>query len=330
MKESKRRNENRSAIGPLWETASQFYWNHLIIRCASPACSLRLNLQPAVLARFRGIHFNNRWYHETACLKEALVGPLRQMLLNYGQNRNRGHRFPLGLLLVKRGVITPSELREGLRLQRQAGAGKLGYWLRRVTPLDEDKICAALGQQWGCPVFPLDRQTSPASLELAPPYPLLAAAKAIPAFATADGLQWHIAFSERVDHSLLYALEEILSCRTYACVSRESAVNEALEQFRKLASGNEICFDSVRDPSEMAATICSYVAQMDVRQVKVVRAAGFIWVAFLQRGARKDLLFRVASEPNTSSADFPVAQIKAFPIPADNGKDGVVDVAGQL
>jgi hypothetical protein len=284
-----------------------------------------LNHQPAVLARFRGIHFNHRWYHDIACLQDALLAQLKRQLWASGTGNHRPHRMPIGLLLVKRGAITPAELRNGLELQRAAGTGKLGYWLRQFTTLDEDEICAALGQQWGCPVFPLDRQTAPPVTRNAPPYLLLAAAKAVPVFATRDGRQWHIAFSERIDHTLLYALEEILECQTLACVARESAVNEALELFQKRASGNEICFDSVRDPVEMAATICSYAAQMDARQVKTVRAAGYLWVAFFQRGSRRDLLFRLPSEVLRSPLESLEEPGKAISTLADMRKDSVRD-----
>jgi hypothetical protein len=325
MTEFKEGSEMPRDAKPFWESAADFYWKHLMIRCGSPACSLRLNLQPAVLARFRGIHFNHRWYHDIACLQEALLAQLKRQLLPTGARSHRPHRIPIGLLLLKRGAITPEELRDGLRLQRTAGTGKLGYWLRQVTALDEDEICAALGQQWGCPVFPLDRQTAPPVTRNAPPYLLLAAAKAVPAFATHDGRQWHIAFSDRIDHTLLYALEEILECRTLACVARESAVNEALELFQKHTSASENCFDSVRDPGEMAATICSYAAQMDARQVKTVRAAGYLWAAFFQKGARRDLLFRLPPEALPSPLELLAGQGKAIPTLADMRKDGVRD-----
>ena len=325
MRELEEKREKGAGAKPLWESATDFYWKHLMIRCGSPACSLRLNLQPALLARFRGIHFNRRWYHDIACLQDALLAQLKRQLMTTGRASQRPHRMPIGLLLVKRGAITPGELRDGLRLQREAGTGKLGYWLRQFTALDEDQICAALGQQWGCPVFPLDRQTAPLVTRNAPPYLLFAAAKAVPAFTTLDGRQWHIAFSERIDHSLLYALEEILECRTLACVARESAVNEALELFQKHASSSENCFDSVRDPVEMAATICSYAAQMDARQVKTVRAAGYLWAAFFQRGARRDLLFQLPPETRRSLLEQPSAVCKAIPALADMRKDSVRD-----
>jgi hypothetical protein len=324
-------NQDRSMASKLpWKYAAPFSWKHLMIRCGSPDCSLRMKMQPAVFARFRGIHFQSRWYHEALCLTEALVDAVKQMLSNAVPGRQRPHRLPLGLLLVKRGAITPQELREGLRLQRQAGTGKLGYWLRQFTALEEDQICAALSQQCGCPVFPLNEHTAPPPTPDAPPYPLLATAKAVPVFTTPNGRQRHIAFSERVDHTLLYALEEILGCRTFACVARESAVAEALEQFRKRSAGNEICFDTVRDPAEIAATICSYAAQMDVREVKVVPAGGYLWVAFFRKGVRRDLLFRVPSGDAACAGELPLPQIKAFPEMDDMRRDGVVGAAGLL
>lgn len=296
-------------------------WKNLLVRCGSPNCAQRIRIRPAVLTRFRGIEFQNRWYHETACLEDELIVRVRN-LLAVNRTGARAHRVPIGLLLVQRGAITAAELRDSLRLQRQAGGGKLGYWLQQITAVDEEQICAALGQQWGCPVFPLDGRAASAMPANVPPYALLAAAKAVPAFATLDGRQWHIAFSERIDHTLLYAWEAILECKTFACVARESAVNEALDELQRAAE-NEVCFDSMRDAQEMAATIGSYAAQWDARQIKVERAAGFIWAAFFQRGARRDLLFRVSRERVAAREHIAPAPDKALVIPADIRRDGV-------
>lgn len=330
MYELTKRDRRDDAASFRWGNLAEHCWKHLMIRCGSPSCTSRLKAQPAVFAKFNGVHYNNRWYHDSACLKEALIEQLGYMLLQQGPRRNRAHRIPIGLLLVERSAITAAELREALRLQRQAGAEKLGYWLQQITKIDEGQICAALGQQWGCPVFPLDRHfSSPMALSM-PPYPLLAAAKAVPAFSTQNGRQLHVAFSERIDHTLLYALGEILQCQTFGCVARESAVRESLEVLHKQASEHDISFDSVHDPREMAATICSYAAQMDVRQLKVVRAAGYIWVAFFQRGARRDLLFREPVAVQQSRKPAVPSMLKAFPALADIRKDGVSDAAELL
>lgn len=314
-----------SGSKPFWENATAFHWKDLLVRCGSPHCDLRVKVQPALLTRFRGIQFQRRWYHEAACLKEDLTSRLRSLLSVAATPR--AHRIPIGLLLIKRGVITPRQLRAALQLQHQAGSGNIGYWLMQVADLDEEQICAALSQQCGCPVFPLEIHATPSFTGNTPPYLLFEAAKAIPAFATPDGREWHIAFAERIDHTLLYAWEQILQCKTYACVARASTINEALELSQKRITRKEICFDSVRDPVEMAATICSYAAQMDARHIKVERAVGYVWAVLFQRNARRDLLFCVAPEPISRARQFLPVSDKANRLLADIRRDSVWNAA---
>jgi len=304
--------------GSLWDSS----WWRWAVRCGAADCSFRLKVQPAWLAKYRGIQFQQRWYHDANCLEGALLSQLQQLLLPTYTKPPRAHRLPIGLLLVKRGAITPKELQEGLRLQREAGTGKLGYWLRRFTLLTEDQICGALSQQWGCPVFPLERHRVSPLGGKGVPFPLLAAAKAVPVFASLGGRQWYVAFSDHVDHTLLYAIEEILGARTLACVAKESAVEESLEGLSKQSAGNEICFDTVRSPAEMASTICSYAAQLDMRALRLVRAAGFLWAALFRHSTRRDLLFRLPPESSDRSLAPFMFSKECFRF-ADIRRDGV-------
>jgi len=296
------------------------------VRCAGADCRRGNVAKLAVLTQFSGVHYNNRWYHQPDCLKAALTSRLSQMLQSFADSRDRVHRLPFGLLLVNRGVVSAQELKEALRLQREAGYGKLSHWLQQIVPLDEAEVTAALGQQWGCPVFRLTPQSVLAGSQNPVPFPILAAAKAVPVHASQTGQQIHIAFSERVDHTLLYAVEAMLGCRTIACVSPDSLLREALERLRRQDSGNEITFDTVRDPNEMASTICNYAVQMDARRIKAERAGAYIWVAFFRREARRELLFRLPGA-RANELEFSRERIKPFSIPADNGKDGVSNAA---
>ncbi len=311
-----------------WRRITALDWNHLTIRCCAPDCRRHGKAQFALLARSRGIYYNNGWYHETICLKSALLRHLQSLLLSFSQDRGKPYRLPLGLLLVNRGAITPQELRAALQLQQRAGYGKLGYWVRQIVDLNESRLTAALGQQWGCPVFPLNQHTAAAHVPGCPPFSLLAAAKAVPAYSAFDGRLLHIAFSDHVDHTLLYALEEILGCRTVACVSTESSVNLALEMLRRHGSGDDICFDSVHDPFEIADTICNYAAHLRAKRLKVVRAGGYIWAALFRKELRRDLLFRASSPKQFRYRETEFANAKDFLSSADTRKDGVYDAAG--
>src|ERR1700690_2612169 len=97
-----------------------FRWEQFIIRCGSPLCIRHQKALPSVLARYRGIYYNNRWYHEIACVEQSLIPRLEQLLSSYAQDRSRAHRLPLGLLLISRGAITPIQLREALLRPRSA------------------------------------------------------------------------------------------------------------------------------------------------------------------------------------------------------------------
>jgi len=311
-----------------WRRAQKMDWNHLMVHCGAPDCTRRGKSQLALVARFTGIYYNNGWFHNTSCLKGALVNQLQHLLLSFAKEQEKPYRLPIGLLLVNRGAITSQDLRAALQLQRRAGYGKLGYWIRQIVDLSEARLTAALSQQWGCPVFPLNEHTSFTAVRDCPPFPLLAAAKAVPAYRAPDGRQLHIAFSDHVDHTLLYALGEILDCQTVACVSTESSVNLALEMLRRHGSSHEICFDSVHEPLEIAAAICSYAAQLSARRLKVVRAGGYVWAALFRGEVRRDLLFRAPAPQQFRPREPQGTGIKDIPSIADKRRDGVYDANG--
>jgi hypothetical protein len=312
------------------ECLEKFHTRQLIVRCAAHDCSRHETPQLALVARYSGVYFRNRWYHQVSCLQAELANQIEQLLLTYTFDRGRPHRLPLGLLLITRGAITAGQLREALRRQREEGHGKLGHWLRQSVNLEEAQLTAALGQQWGCPVFPLDRQASAPIWLDGPPLSILLGSRAVPVHAAIEGRQMHIAFADRVDHTLLYALEEILGFRTHACVSGESSVNRVLEELSRRANSTEICFDSVRDPAEIAAAICSYARQLNGSRLKVARAGSYIWAAIFVKEARRDLLFRMPYGPTETRREGTTERIKAFVGAADIRKDGVLDATPPL
>jgi len=314
-----------------WVARREKWWERLASRCAGPECPYRGKLWPAWLRKTTGVEFDGRWYCEVGCLKPILVLQLQQLLSRFLYERPRIHRLPIGLLLVNRSVITHDQLREALRLQRDAGRGKLGDWLRQLDVVNESQITAALAQQWGCPVFPLEQlATFLFSSELLP-LPLLESAGAVPACASPDGRLLHLAFGERIDHTALYAIEQMLGCRTVACAANESTISAVLAQFRQHTDSEETCFETVRDPREMSLIISSYAAELRAVQIALVRTATYIWVRFHRRDAKRDLLFHI--DPEIKSSEFEVSAAKAtkvLPISADIRKDGVSDATGSL
>jgi hypothetical protein len=318
------------------ESRLEKWWKQLVARysgrCAARDCPYRAKLWPAWLRKPESILFEGHWYCEPGCLESAVEFRVRNLLSAFAVPKTRNYRLRLGLLLLDRGVISREQLREALRLQREAGgAGRLGDWLSKMGAVREPQLAAALAQQWGCPVYPLDHQTAHPSWSGLVPLPLLESARAVPAHASSDGRVLHLAFGERVDHPLLYAVEQMLDCRTVACVAAEAKIAEFLRYWRRRAERPEITFDTIRDPYEMTRIIRNYAAELQAARVAIARASAHIWVRFYRKEVARDLLFRIL--PDTVQArplEKPPGKPNAFLLAADTRKDGVSDAADPL
>jgi hypothetical protein len=310
-----------------WSDRRRKWWTRFASRCAGSDCPLIGKLWPSWLHKSEGITLDGRWYCSRGCLEDVLAARLHSLLSSLQLERPRAHRLPIGLLLVNRGAISPVQLREAIRLQRQAGHGKLGDWLRQTADLSVQQLTAALGQQWGCPVFPLEHQPVLVAWSDLIPLPLLLSAGAVPAYASPDGRVLHLAFGERVDHTLLYAAEQMLLCRTFPCVAPASAVEAQLEQFRRLTAGNDTCFDSVRESPEMAWAICNYAVELKAKRLVLARAGSYIWVRFFRHQSARDLLFRILPDNHSNYFERSSARAKAFSGSADGRKGGVSDAS---
>lgn len=231
---------------------------------------------------------------------------IHNLFATYVPEKPKTYRHTLGALLVNRGVISRDNLREAEGRQRTAGSPCLGRCLREMRLITEEQLVSALGQQWGCPVFPLIERVPPfACIDLLALH-LLESARAVPAYVSGKGSTVHIAFGDRLDHSMFYAVGVMLGCRTFACGTPESSVTAILDKLRRASSGNEACFDTIRESSEIARTICSYAGQLHATRVSMVRVGGFLWSRFHRGRSSRDLLFRLASEAPPTSTELTI------------------------
>jgi Type II secretion system (T2SS), protein E, N-terminal domain len=304
------------------------WWSRFAARCSADLCPNRGKLWPSWLRMEHGLYFDGRWYCEPSCAEPVLEFRIRQLLSGFVTHKTKNHRLPLGLLLVHRGLISSDQLRQVLRSQREnPGAPRIGQLLRNTGVLSEDQLASALAQQWGYPLFPLDHQTAHPAWSSLVPLPLLDAALAVPAHASPDTRVLHLAFGERIDHPLLYAIEHMLGCRTVPCVAAESKIIQFLAYWRRRIERQDISFDSIREPREMTRVIRNYASELQAVRLSVTRASAHVWARFFGRYGSRDVLFRIVSgsaAPSTSEKfSF---DPKFIPFSADTRKDGVSDV----
>ena len=177
------------------------------------------------------------------CLEPALHAALRTTQPAAPQKRGT-HRIPLGLQLLSRKQVTESQLREALAGQRATGRGRIGDWLLEMGFASEQQITAALARQWSSPV--LQTRTSPLNPALVPQIPklLLNRFQMVPVSFVAATASLHIAFADRVDHSVLYAIERMLDCRTEHCVIPPTLLRESLLALGEGRSSADFVFDT--------------------------------------------------------------------------------------
>jgi len=261
--------------------------------CAAANCPHKGKLWPSWFRILSPVQFEGRVYCDAQCFQPEVEERIRRLQASFVNAKPKPSRMPVGLLLLQRGLVTADQLREALRRQREAGKGKIGYWLRERGLVDEGNLTSALAQQFGCPTFPLERLASPLQLENLLPLTLLESICAVPAYAGSDTGALYLAFGDRVDRSALFAIEQMLGRQTIGCIAKESMVHELLEQYRRSTSRGEIHFESMREPVEMTRTIYNYARELKSQRIALINTRNYIWARLHREGSSRDLLFRM-------------------------------------
>jgi hypothetical protein len=260
-----------------WKRAWRDFRQALALKCGN--CGGTRSRRPwRIRGRGRGARLHALWYCRPECLERAITEALGRARPHSPPDAAASHRVPLGLLLLSRQQLTAAQLRTALELQRTAGRGKIGEWLQKLEFATEAQITAALARQWSCPVL----RTSPERLLgrefTSIPVLLLESFQMIPVeLAEAMGTLL-IAFSESIDHTVLYAVEQMLGYRTEACFVSPSVLQKGLQALAQRHAAKDIVFDRTQDANECARIIASYSAKVGAEEVRLARCGKYIWI----------------------------------------------------
>ncbi len=235
------------------------------------------------------------WYCRPECLERAVSVALDPAHAGSGRNTLSPHRIPLGLLLLSRQQLTADQLRHTLETQRNAGRGKIGEWLQHLGYASEWQVTAALARQWGCPMLRNGREALGANRRTSIPLRLLESFQMIPLDFAAATQTLLIAFSEGLDHSILYAVEQMLGYRTGACFVCPSILRESLQAMAQVRSG-DVVFDRIQDFAESALIIKNYALKVAADEVRIARCSDHVWIRLERRGRESvNLVLRTPS-----------------------------------
>ena len=254
-------------------------------------------------------------YCRTECLELALIEVLGAARSIPHRSVPAPHRIPLGLLLLSRQQLTSAQLRTALEAQREAGRGpsngdskskskkrKIGAWLQELGFATESQVTAALARQWSCPVL----RAPPVAIAASrfPPIPtlLLESFQMMPVELVEATGTLLIAFSEGIDYTVLYAIEQMLGYHTEPCLVCPSTLRKSLQALVRQRGAGDIVFDRTKDAGECAHIIGSYSAKVRAEEVRVARCGEHLWIR-LER-LREEAVTLVLRAP--ASSQFPV------------------------
>jgi hypothetical protein len=201
------------------------------------------------------------------------------------------HRVPLGLLMLSRGELTHQQLQTALQAQQCNRHQRIGLWLERLGFATELQITTALGLQWACPVLAWKSPPDSGCRRLLP-FRLLERFRMLPVQFVSSTRIFYVAFSEGIDYTALYAIEQMLDCRTHACLISRSSMDGELERMGHEARGGDLLFESWHQPAAMAHITCSYALKLGAEEVRIVGCGDYIWVRLECARDFATLLFR--------------------------------------
>ena len=208
--------------------------------------------------------------------------------------------------MLSRGQLTRQQLRVALEAQQGGAHQRIGEWLAKLGFVTEQQVTAALGLQWACPVLTW-KTPRDSGCERLLPYRLLERFRMLPVQFVAATRTFCVAFCDGIDYTALYAVEQMLDCRTEPCLISRSVMDRELERLGHEARAGDLLFESWRDPAAMAQVTCGYALKLGAAQVRIVGCGEYIWVRLDSDREATTLLFRHPS----------AARMQDYPSPAN-------------
>ncbi len=283
-----------------WQKLMQDNWQNAFSTCDDQECSSTRLMWRRIWSRHSWIRLQGSRYCAAECFERAAAPCFERARTSTVSAKPVQHRIPLGLLLLSRGRLTNSQLRTALEAQRTHGRGRIGEWLQSLGFATEHQITVALGIQWSCPVLQSTAIAEPNCARMLP-LRLLQNFRMLPIQFVASTRVFYLAFSDGLDYTALYAVEQMLHCRTEACLTNRSTLERGLERIAHEPRQGDLHFEGWRGAAEMAHITCDYVLKLGAEEVQVAACGEYIWVRLETGSDSSNLLFRC---PNSALEDL--------------------------
>jgi Type II secretion system (T2SS), protein E, N-terminal domain len=243
-----------------------------------------------------GITMHGFWYCSARCFQSAVEREVLRLLESGKEPAAFISRMPLGLDLISHGLLTVEQLKKATDEQKETG-GEIGELLVRQGSVSEKQVTAIRASQWGCPVFVIPKY--PMSIGINLPAALMRIYSMTPVHYVATTNLLLVGFVHSVEYGLLYAIEQIVGCKTKPCFVTPSDFQIQMQQQEKeraqagSATAREVEFERIQTPAQIARTLCSSGLEVEADEALIGRCKECLWARLTSGAIAVDLLFRV-------------------------------------
>jgi hypothetical protein len=252
--------------------------------CSSPEC----RHDPTIWRLTPSVRLHGSAFCFPECLERELLRRLQHTSTASRREQLNSCRVPLGLLMISRGELTSEQLHEALALQRKNGTGRIGEWLQQLGHACDVSVAAALASQWSCPVL----KNIPVGVGTCTiPFHLLKTFCMAPVHFSNNRRILHMAFADKIEYRALLVIEQMMDCKTEACLTTRSEIQAALVRMEEHGSHEEKVFERTCDPEETTRIISSYVSTLNAPEIRVASCGELLWARLTGAELSENLLF---------------------------------------
>jgi hypothetical protein len=274
-------------------------WNRVRALCAQPDCHNKL-LTRFVPGSPAGITVRADWYCSADCFAQGIRGILHSLSGEEVVEVPRTPRLSLGLALLTKGYLTTEQFRYATARNSADGVDVEATVVEQGW-VTEKHLAAARAAQWGYPVLGQDLSGHSVVADLPPT--LFHACKATPLYYSSDYKRLVLGFVQRVDHSMLQAIEQISGCRAEPCFITPTELTRQLYRLTAPRGYKEAVVERPGAAREMAMSLGGYALQIAAREAFFTRCHSFLWTRLTGNKGTMDVLFDL----NVAAAEVPSA-----------------------
>ena len=284
----------RVSFAVMLPTTVQRVWKDMYAPCALRTCRNKLFLR-TVQSRV-GINVGELWYCSPDCFAAAASMRIASLADSNVLVMPHSPRLSIGLVMLSKGILTDAQLRFATS-QSQLHGEMLEVALLRLGLASERQLTAARAAQWGYPV--LGQEHIGKAVESHVPSILLESCSAVPLHSSTATKRLLLGFVQRVDHSLLNAVEQVTGLRGEPCFITPKDLAERMELLTTVPRFEQVVIEDAKSPVQMGKTIGGLAVEVGLQEACFTHCCGYVWTRLAGKRQTLDVLFRVSEHRNT-------------------------------